>query len=186
MIRKILSRIRVEKISLSILHRAIDDKWQKQRGNQKSYIEEEHTIQWPIEKRQEDHKTPQRKLKVQQHKPTEKQSELKCPGRMSCFCSTCCTCCVTIETKSIISRLGKVALNFKTLTPTLKYSYLFCLFKEQRIVDFDNLTEYKDTFKDLDTGFCCLGTTKGKSGKVGFIKKWYLLLTILWIQDFVA
>ena len=43
------------------------------------------------------------------------------------------------------------------------------LFKEQRIVDFDNLTEYKDTFKDLDTGFCCLGTTKGKSGKVGFI-----------------
>jgi hypothetical protein len=22
----------------------------------------------------------------------------------------------------------------------------------------------------VDTGFCCLGTTKGKSGKIGFIK----------------
>ncbi|CAG2204982.1 HTATIP2 [Mytilus edulis] len=41
---------------------------------------------------------------------------------------------------------------------------------EQKVVDFDRLTEHKDTFQDLDIGFCCLGTTKGKAGKAGFIK----------------
>ncbi|CAC5413515.1 HTATIP2 [Mytilus coruscus] len=41
---------------------------------------------------------------------------------------------------------------------------------EQKVVDFERLTEHKDTFQGLDTGFCCLGTTKGKAGKAGFIK----------------
>ncbi|VDI61450.1 oxidoreductase [Mytilus galloprovincialis] len=41
---------------------------------------------------------------------------------------------------------------------------------EQKVVDFERLTEHKDTFQDLDIGFCCLGTTKGKAGKAGFIK----------------
>ena len=34
------------------------------------------------------------------------------------------------------------------------------------MVDFDNLGNFADAFKDIKTGFCCLGTTKGKSGKV--------------------
>lgn len=41
----------------------------------------------------------------------------------------------------------------------------------QKLVDFDNLDASKDLFKDnFDGGFCCLGTTRGKSGKEGFIK----------------
>ncbi|XP_012938592.1 oxidoreductase HTATIP2 isoform X2 [Aplysia californica] len=41
---------------------------------------------------------------------------------------------------------------------------------EQRVVDFENLDDHKDAFKDLDMGFCCLGTTRGKSGVPGFIR----------------
>jgi len=40
----------------------------------------------------------------------------------------------------------------------------------QRVVDFDSLDEYSDAFKDINVGFCCLGTTKGKSGAAGFYR----------------
>jgi len=55
--------------------------WRFQRGNQKPYIEEEHTTQWPKEKVQEDKNDLQNihiKLKI----------ELMCSGRVSSFCST--------------------------------------------------------------------------------------------------
>ena len=41
---------------------------------------------------------------------------------------------------------------------------------EQKIVDFDKLDESKDAFADADLAFCCLGTTRAKAGKEGFIK----------------
>lgn len=41
---------------------------------------------------------------------------------------------------------------------------------EQKIVNFENLDDHKDVFKDLDVGFCCLGTTRAKSGVQGFIR----------------
>ncbi|CAC5397276.1 HTATIP2 [Mytilus coruscus] len=41
---------------------------------------------------------------------------------------------------------------------------------EQKKVDFDNITDYKEVFDGIDTGFCCLGTTRGKSGSEGFVK----------------
>ncbi|XP_050409995.1 oxidoreductase HTATIP2 [Patella vulgata] len=41
---------------------------------------------------------------------------------------------------------------------------------EQRVVDFEKLNEHADAFSDLDVGYCCLGTTKGKAGTDGFIK----------------
>jgi len=41
---------------------------------------------------------------------------------------------------------------------------------EQKIVDFDNLNESKAAFADADVAFCCLGTTRAKAGKEGFIK----------------
>ncbi|CAD5124529.1 DgyrCDS12807 [Dimorphilus gyrociliatus] len=41
---------------------------------------------------------------------------------------------------------------------------------EQRLVDFDNLSKHADDFKDLDVGFCSLGTTRAKAGKDGFYK----------------
>jgi len=41
---------------------------------------------------------------------------------------------------------------------------------EQKVVDFDNLAQHKAAFENCTVGFCCLGTTRGKSGKEGFIK----------------
>ncbi|XP_069133880.1 oxidoreductase HTATIP2-like isoform X2 [Argopecten irradians] len=41
---------------------------------------------------------------------------------------------------------------------------------EQKVVDFDKLEEYTEAFQGAQVGYCCLGTTKGKAGKRGFIK----------------
>jgi len=37
-------------------------------------------------------------------------------------------------------------------------------------IDFDNLEQHKEAFAEGDIAFCCLGTTKGKSGAEGFVK----------------
>ena len=34
------------------------------------------------------------------------------------------------------------------------------MFQEQCVVDFENLSMYSDIFRGLDTGFCCVSTTK--------------------------
>lgn len=39
-------------------------------------------------------------------------------------------------------------------------------FQEQKVIDFDHLENHEDAFKDCSVGFCCLGTTRGKSGAV--------------------
>ncbi|XP_013789268.1 oxidoreductase HTATIP2-like [Limulus polyphemus] len=41
---------------------------------------------------------------------------------------------------------------------------------EQRVVDFEKIEDYGNAFQDLEIGFCCLGTTRGKAGVDGFIK----------------
>lgn len=41
---------------------------------------------------------------------------------------------------------------------------------EQRVIDFDNIDNHGEAFQGADIGFCCLGTTRGKAGKEGFIK----------------
>ncbi len=41
---------------------------------------------------------------------------------------------------------------------------------EQEIVDFEKLEDYGQAFEGFDVGYCCLGTTKGKSGSNGFVK----------------
>lgn len=46
---------------------------------------------------------------------------------------------------------------------TLKSLYIF---QEQKVVDFDNLDNSADIFQGVGVGFCCLGTTRGKSGVV--------------------
>ena len=38
------------------------------------------------------------------------------------------------------------------------------------MVDFDNLDATPEAFKDADVAYCCLGTTRGKSGADGFVK----------------
>ncbi|XP_059150878.1 oxidoreductase HTATIP2-like isoform X2 [Physella acuta] len=41
---------------------------------------------------------------------------------------------------------------------------------EQKVVDFENIDDYKGVFRGIDTGFCCLGTTRAKAGVQGFIR----------------
>ena len=41
---------------------------------------------------------------------------------------------------------------------------------EQTVVDYDSLDNYANSFNNVDTAFCCLGTTRAKAGKAGFIK----------------
>ncbi|CAF0860079.1 unnamed protein product [Brachionus calyciflorus] len=41
---------------------------------------------------------------------------------------------------------------------------------EQTVIDFDKLEEHEDAFKNLDVVYCCLGTTRAKSGVEGFRK----------------
>ncbi|KAM4720977.1 oxidoreductase HTATIP2 [Rhinophrynus dorsalis] len=40
----------------------------------------------------------------------------------------------------------------------------------QEVVDFEKLDDYATAFQGHDVGFCCLGTTKAKSGEAGFIR----------------
>ncbi|KAG8564750.1 hypothetical protein GDO81_016580 [Engystomops pustulosus] len=40
----------------------------------------------------------------------------------------------------------------------------------QEVVDFEKLDEFSSAFQGHDVGFCCLGTTKAKSGEAGFIR----------------
>ncbi|XP_055343360.1 oxidoreductase HTATIP2-like [Paramacrobiotus metropolitanus] len=42
---------------------------------------------------------------------------------------------------------------------------------EQRVIDFDKIDElHQNDFQGFDVGYSCLGTTRGKAGKEGFIK----------------
>lgn len=41
---------------------------------------------------------------------------------------------------------------------------------EQGVVDFEKLADHSDSFGNVDSAFCCLGTTRGKAGKEGFIR----------------
>lgn len=41
---------------------------------------------------------------------------------------------------------------------------------QQAVVDFENIESSREIFQGLNVGYCCLGTTRGKSGKAGFIK----------------
>uniref|UniRef100_A0A3Q2CF17 Protein HTATIP2 n=1 Tax=Cyprinodon variegatus TaxID=28743 RepID=A0A3Q2CF17_CYPVA len=40
----------------------------------------------------------------------------------------------------------------------------------QEVVDFEKLDDFAAAFKDHDVGYCCLGTTRAKSGVDGFIR----------------
>ena len=77
---------------------------------------------------------------------------------------------------------GKEVLKLLVTTPV--YGKVVCLGRrlvelpqgegwervEQKVVDFDNLAQHGESFTGVDTAFCCLGTTRGKAGKEGFIK----------------
>lgn len=41
---------------------------------------------------------------------------------------------------------------------------------DQKVVDFDQIEDHKIAFDGADFAICCLGTTRGKAGKDGFVK----------------
>ncbi|XP_069133882.1 oxidoreductase HTATIP2-like [Argopecten irradians] len=43
-------------------------------------------------------------------------------------------------------------------------------FVYRKVIDYDKLEEYTEAFQGAQVGYCCLGTTRGKAGKEGFIK----------------
>ncbi|CAF4787287.1 unnamed protein product [Rotaria sp. Silwood1] len=58
---------------------------------------------------------------------------------------------------------------------TLFFSYandrqliIFTITKEQRQIDFEKIDDYPEAFHGADIHYCCLGTTRGKSGAEGF------------------
>jgi len=64
---------------------------------------------------------------------------------------------------------GRLMLGFAVhLVVGFVFLYLSMTYglQEQRIVDFENLDTYADAFKNFDVGYCCLGTTRAKSGAV--------------------
>ena len=75
-------------------------------GNQKLYIEEEQTIQWPKEKVQKDkqrltkhtYKTKDRVTRT----PLKTGGELRCSGRVVHYCSTSGTCHVNLVTNPVM------------------------------------------------------------------------------------
>ena len=38
--------------------------------------------------------------------------------------------------------------------------------QEQKVVDYEKLSDHAEAFQGCEIGFCCLGTTRGKSGAV--------------------
>jgi oxidoreductase len=52
---------------------------------------------------------------------------------------------------------------------TVSCSYLFSVlffFQDQRVVEFDRISDYKEVFDGATVGFCALGTTRSAAGKV--------------------
>ena len=65
----------------------------------------------------------------------------------------------------------------------LYFSYV--LLQTQSVVDFEKLDEHADVFKNLDVGFCCLGTTRGKAGAVSNSTSSTLIISVLQLSDAV-
>lgn len=53
---------------------------------------------------------------------------------------------------------------------------MLCFLKEQKVVDFENIDDYKGVFRGIDTGFCCLGTTRAKAGVVRCVFLYLVLM----------
>ena len=101
--------------------------WRYQRGNQKSYIEEEQTTQWPREKVQKDkqrstihtYKTKDRVRRT----PLRTESEFRCSGRVSSSRSTSGIRRVNLVTNPVISNEWRK--DWKVLTTSVTYPKSF-------------------------------------------------------------
>ena len=103
-----------------------------QRCNQKPYIEEEQTTQWPKEKVQKDkqrstkhtHKTKDRVTRT----PLKTEGELRCSGRVNSSCSTSGTRRVNLVTSPVISHERGKDREVFTTSGTYPWSFVTHLF----------------------------------------------------------
>ncbi|XP_040183841.1 oxidoreductase HTATIP2 [Rana temporaria] len=75
--------------------------------------------------------------------------------------------------KELLKEIAQSRLFSKiTLIGRRKMDYEDEAYKDvvQEVVDFEKLDDYAAAFQGHDVGFCCLGTTKAKSGEAGFIR----------------
>jgi hypothetical protein len=106
--------------------------WRYQRCNQKPYIEEEQTTQWPKEKVQKDkqrstkhtHKTKDRVTRT----PLKTEGELRCSGRVNSSCSTSGTRRVNLVTSPVISHERGKDREVFTTSGTYPWSFVTHLF----------------------------------------------------------
>jgi hypothetical protein len=106
--------------------------WRYQRGNQKPYIEEEQTTQWPKENVQKDKQrstkhTYNTKDRVTRT-PLKTGGELRCSGRVSSTCSTSGTRCVNLVTNPVISREWGKDREVFTTSGTYPWSFVTHIF----------------------------------------------------------
>ena len=106
--------------------------WRYQRGNQKPYIEEEQTTQWPKEKVQKDkqrstkhtYRTKDRVTRT----PLKTAGELRCSGRVSSSCFTRGIRRVNLVTNPIISREWGKDREVFTTSGTYPWSFVTQIF----------------------------------------------------------
>jgi hypothetical protein len=106
--------------------------WRYQRGNQKPYIEEVQTTQWPNEKVQKDkqrstkhtYKTNDRVTRT----PLKTGGELRCSGRVSSPCSTSDTRRVNLVTNPVISHERGKDQEMFTTSGTYPWSFVTHIF----------------------------------------------------------
>ena len=121
--------------------------WRYQRGNQKPYIEEEQTTQWPKEKVQKDEQrstkhTYKTKDRVRRT-PLKTGGELRCSGRVSSFCSTSGTRRVNLVTNPVISRGWGKDREMFTTSGTYPWSFVTQIFHNGQPSRGDARTECK-------------------------------------------
>lgn len=94
---------------------------------------------------------------------------------------------LTFEDKAyenLVSAIILLAGDFMRWDPPWgKFSLSLCFLclQVQEVVDFEKLDDYAAAFQGHDVGYCCLGTTRAKSGAVSyiFINLMSLLFSIL-------
>ena len=109
-----------------------------QRGSQNPYIEEKQITQWPKEKVQKDkqrstkqtHKTKDRVTRT----PLKIGGELRCPGRVSRYCSTSDTCSIILVTNPVTSHDWGKDREVFTTSGTYLWSFVTQIFHNEQVM----------------------------------------------------
>ena len=106
--------------------------WRYQRGNQKTYIDEEQTTQWPKERAQKDKQwSTKHTYKIKDRvtrTPLKTGGKLRYSGRVSSSCSTSDTRRVNLATNPVISYERRNDREVLTTSGTYPWSFVTQIF----------------------------------------------------------